>query len=79
MGRAVCHGTMSQPFMFFIVLFFLTIGSRCASAGLRILEGEHTIVYDIVNPCGVAFIPEYSNESFEWKAANLTSSAIGLS
>ena len=36
-------------------------------AGLKILEGEHTVVYDIVNPRGVAFIPDYSNESFEQK------------
>lgn len=31
------------------------------------LEGEHTVIYDIVNPRGVAFIPDYSNESFEQK------------
>jgi hypothetical protein len=36
-------------------------------AGLKILEGEHTVVYDIVNPRGVAFIPDYSNESFTQK------------
>ncbi len=35
-----------------------------ALAGLKLLEGEHTVVYDIVNPRGVAFIPNYSNESF---------------
>ncbi len=35
------------------------------------LEGEHTVVYDIVNPRGVAFIPEYSNESFSQKVDNL--------
>ncbi len=34
---------------------------------LKVLEGEHTVVYDIVNPRGVAFIPDYSNESFEQK------------
>jgi len=38
-----------------------------AHASLKILEGEHTVVYDIVNPRGVAFIPNYSNESFEQK------------
>ncbi len=42
-----------------------------ASAGLTVLEGEHTVVYDIVNPRGVAFIPDYSNESFEQKAVTL--------
>ena len=29
------------------------------------------VVYDIVNPRGVAFIPEYSNESFDQKVVNL--------
>jgi hypothetical protein len=62
---------MSQPFLFFIVFFFLTTGSQSASAGLKVLEGEHTIVYDIVNTRGVAFIPEYSNESFEQKVVSL--------
>jgi hypothetical protein len=38
-----------------------------ASAHLKVLDGEHTVVYDIVNPRGVAFIPDYSNESFEQK------------
>jgi len=41
------------------------------SAGLKIIEGEHTVVYDIVNPRGVAFIPDYANESFEQKVTNL--------
>ncbi len=38
-----------------------------SSAGLRVLEGEHTVVYDIVNPRGVAFIPDYADEAFEQK------------
>ncbi len=38
-----------------------------ASAELKILEGEHTVIYDIVNPRGVAFIPDYTNESFSQK------------
>jgi transglutaminase superfamily protein/carboxypeptidase family protein len=38
-----------------------------AGAGLKVLSGEHTVIYDIVNPRGVAFIPDYSNESFEQK------------
>jgi hypothetical protein len=38
-----------------------------AGADLKILEGEHRVIYDIVNPRGVAFIPDYSNESFEQK------------
>jgi Transglutaminase-like superfamily/Carboxypeptidase regulatory-like domain len=40
-------------------------------AELIVLEGEHTVIYDIVNPRGVAFIPNYSNESFEQKVVNL--------
>lgn len=50
-------------------LLFLCTGN--ASAELKVLEGEHTVVYDIVNPRGVAFIPNYSNESFEQKVVNL--------
>ncbi len=42
-----------------------------AFADLKVLEGEHTVIYDIVNPRGVAFIPDYSNESFEQKVTNL--------
>lgn len=40
-------------------------------AGLTILEGKHTVVYDIVNPRGVAFIPNYTNESFEQSVIDL--------
>lgn len=52
---------------FFLVAigFFLTTAD--AGAHLKVLDGEHTVVYDIVNPRGVAFIPDYSNESFEQK------------
>ena len=46
-----------------VVLLFVLWAGR-AEAGLKVLEGEHTVVYDIVNPRGVAFIPDYSNESF---------------
>ncbi|HYA86594.1 MAG TPA: transglutaminase-like domain-containing protein, partial [Nitrospirota bacterium] len=42
-----------------------------AVADLKVLEGEHTVIYDVVNPRGVAFIPDYSNESFEQKVTNL--------
>jgi hypothetical protein len=48
-----------------ILSFFLY--PYLSHAELKILEGEHTVVYDIVNPRGVAFIPDYSNESFEQK------------
>src|SRR5512143_1128287 len=50
-----------------IILILLLSCSRGAEASLKILEGEHTVVYDIVNPRGVAFLPDYSNESFEQK------------
>lgn len=50
-----------------LILFLVLTCSRGAEASLKILEGEHTVVYDIVNPRGVAFIPDYSNESFEQK------------
>jgi hypothetical protein len=62
---------MSQPCYSFIVTFFLLAWSHSAFAGLKVLEGEHTVVYDIVNPRGVAFIPDYSNESFAQKVDNL--------
>jgi len=51
------------------LLFLVCSGN--AYAGLIALEGEHTVIYDIVNPRGVAFIPDYSNESFEQKVVNL--------
>lgn len=49
------------------MLFFVLAAAPASQAGLAVLEGEHTVVYDIVNPRGVAFIPDYSNESFEQK------------
>ena len=59
-GRAFFDGTMSRPFYSLIVSFFLLVWSQSAFAGLKVLEGEHTVVYDIVNPRGVAFIPDYA-------------------
>ncbi|MCK9420438.1 MAG: transglutaminase domain-containing protein [Nitrospirae bacterium] len=55
----------------FILALLLPVCAQNALAGLKVLEGEHTVVYDIVNPRGVAFIPEYSNESFDQKVVNL--------
>ena len=54
---------------FYTLLFVIILlsGARIADAGLKVLEGEHTVVYDIVNPRGVAFIPDYANESFTQK------------
>jgi Transglutaminase-like superfamily/Carboxypeptidase regulatory-like domain len=51
----------------FLLLIALLSFSHSAGADLKILEGEHTVVYDIVNPRGVAFIPDYANDSFEQK------------
>ncbi|HSB34183.1 MAG TPA: transglutaminase-like domain-containing protein, partial [Nitrospirota bacterium] len=56
-----------RTFRHAIILILLLSCSRGAEASLKILEGEHTVVYDIVNPRGVAFIPDYSNESFDQK------------
>src|SRR5512143_3810741 len=56
-----------RTFRHAVILFLLLSCSHIAEASLKILEGEHTVVYDIVNPRGVAFIPDYSNESFEQK------------
>ncbi len=38
-----------------------------ASAATKILTGKHTVVYDIVNPTGVEFLPNYSNNSYSQK------------
>jgi hypothetical protein len=62
---------MNNPFISLMLSFFLFLCAQNAFAGLKVLEGEHTVVYDIVNPRGVAFIPEYSNESFAQKVENL--------
>jgi len=56
------------PTLIFSLFLFSPSG---AEAVLKVLEGEHSVVYDIVNPRGVAFIPDYSNESFEQKVENL--------
>src|SRR5512146_1457553 len=56
-----------RTFRHAIILILLLSCSRGAEASLKILEGQHTVIYDIVNPRGVAFIPDYSNESFEQK------------
>lgn len=62
---------MKKYVSIFILAFFLPVCSSNVFAGLKVLEGEHMVVYDIVNPRGVAFIPEYSNESFDQKVVNL--------
>jgi len=62
---------MNKPLYAFISAVLLVLCNQFAFASLKVLEGEHTVVYDIVNPRGVAFIPDYSNESFEQKVTNL--------
>jgi hypothetical protein len=62
---------MINNYLFSLILSLLLLTSSYAFAGLNVLEGEHTVVYDIVNPRGVAFIPNYSNESFEQKVVAL--------
>jgi hypothetical protein len=57
---------MNKIILIVIILLAVFTGTP-ANAGLTVLEGEHGVVYDIVNPRGVAFIPDYSNESFEQK------------
>jgi hypothetical protein len=59
----------NKLFCAFIVLF-VVLSTAPARASLIVLEGEHTVVYDIVNPRGVAFIPDYSNESFVQKVVS---------
>jgi len=50
-----------------IAVLIAMMTASSSHAGLKVLEGEHTVTYDIVNPRGVAFIPDYSNESFTQK------------
>lgn len=62
---------MQNIFYSLVLAIIAVLTSQNAFAGLKILEGEHTVIYDIVNPRGVAFIPNYSNESFEQTVTNL--------
>lgn len=52
-------------------LFSLSLGVAAWSgsgwADTRVLSGKHTVVYDIVNPLGVEFLPEYANSSYSQK------------
>jgi hypothetical protein len=58
---------MNYSLFYLVLSFFLFVCFQSASAGLKVLEGEHTVVYDIVNPRGIASIPDYVNESFTQK------------
>ncbi len=42
-------------------------GSGAALADTKVLSGKHTIIYDIVNPLGVEFLPNYANNSYSQK------------
>lgn len=53
-----------MPRLIVLIAAFLLYPASNGLAALKILEGEHTVIYDIVNPRGVAFIPDYSNEAF---------------
>jgi len=43
------------------------LGSGAALADTKVLSGKHTIIYDIVNPLGVEFLPNYANNSYSQK------------
>ena len=47
----------------------LTLGGTMspASAATKVLTGKHVVIYDIVNPTGVEFLPNYSNNSYSQK------------
>jgi len=70
-GAGFFDRAMKTLFIPLFSSFVLLSYSPDAYAGLKVLEGEHTVVYDVVNPRGVAFIPNYSDESFEQKVINL--------
>jgi hypothetical protein len=58
---------MGNSVQLFLIAVVFALFPKEAPASLKILEGEHTVVYDIVNPRGVAFIPDYANDSFAQK------------
>jgi hypothetical protein len=64
--RAFFDGNMNNH-VSAVIIFLVICCPGIAGAELKVLDGEHTVIYDIVNPRGVAFIPDYSNESFEQK------------
>ena len=43
------------------------LGSGAALADTKVLSGKHTIIYDIVNPLGVEFLPNYANNAYSQK------------
>lgn len=59
---------MRGRFILIGYLIFLGVllngGLHPASAGTKVITGKHTIVYDIVNPLGIEFLPNYANSSY---------------
>jgi len=51
--------------IFYVAGFAL--GNGAALADTKVLSGKHTIIYDIVNPLGVEFLPNYANNSYSQK------------
>lgn len=49
-----------------VALIFCSLMSP-ASAATKVLTGKHVVIYDIVNPTGVEFLPNYSNNSYSQK------------
>jgi len=55
--------------------FIWCVGMMCifggrvplVSADTKVLTGKHIVIYDIVNPTGVEFLPNYSNNSYSQK------------
>ena len=52
-------------FTFGILIFYGWLG--LSLAGTKVLSGRHTIIYDIINPLGVEFLPNYANSSYSQK------------
>ncbi|MFH2012819.1 MAG: transglutaminase domain-containing protein [Pseudomonadota bacterium] len=53
---------------FFSLLFLLIsvfIPQHTLIAETKVLKGKHIIIYDIVNPLGVEYLPNYTNKSFK--------------
>ena len=51
--------------IFYFASFACGIGAVFADT--KVLSGKHTIIYDIVNPLGVEFLPNYANSSYSQK------------
>ena len=61
---------LAGGFIFYAAFF--TLGGGGALADTKVLSGKHTIVYDIVNPLGVEFLPNYANNSYSQKVLQQT-------